>query len=234
MKSKKTFQNINLSILIIPIVICLLIALVFFSTVSERCDIPDYELYALLRCGNPITNWLYDFQSLIAGIFASFAAIFTIHEMRKNTKIMSDIANRDYYRAIDRSHDMVLENCDEIESIINRFKDAVMPFGLLINANRLRASLEDLVCTLERIEDRNWDIEFSFPLRSIKREMKGNIRWLEDLTFKNKGKGVDLTMDDLPLFHEKIQPIKLAADVLRSNVLNSRASFYKRMNLKLN
>ena len=55
------------------------------STFGSRCAIPDAGSFGR-RCGDPFTNWLYDYQTLITGALAVVAAAITVRTMNKNTR----------------------------------------------------------------------------------------------------------------------------------------------------
>ena len=208
----------------------LLLFLFMSSFMGVRCDIPEANAISDTRCGHPLTNWLYDFQSLFAGILASLAAAVTVYEMRKNTRTMYEIANRDYDRAIYRAHELFFENCLEVQDFILRFNNSVSPLGVLINIRKLSKSIADLIRTIERIEDKNWDIEFSFPFRVLIRDLKDHFSWLDRVYLENKEamKVRELTMGDFPVLVEKLQSMKERNDVLIVKVKESRLEFFHR------
>ncbi|MEN5297861.1 hypothetical protein ABE530_05840 [Brucella sp. TWI559] len=58
------------------------VAVMLVIMTGSKCALPDATATGD-RCGNPFSNWLYDFQSLIAGTFAVVAAVATIRQMAK-------------------------------------------------------------------------------------------------------------------------------------------------------
>lgn len=59
--------------------------IVLLATMGDRCAAPQQPIK---RCGHAWSNWIFDFQSLIAGFTALVAAIFTIYTMTRNTRDM--------------------------------------------------------------------------------------------------------------------------------------------------
>lgn len=92
-------------------------AFVIYNIQQPRCALPSYELYALLRCGNPVANWLYDFQAIIAGVGALLAAGITAYIMHKNSIREEQNAKDHHNRIIIKYH----ERIDSfLEKIINK------------------------------------------------------------------------------------------------------------------
>lgn len=57
---------------------------------GDRCQAPASTSTVLVRCGHFFTNWIYDFQTLISGVFALIAASVTIYIMHSNTQEISN------------------------------------------------------------------------------------------------------------------------------------------------
>lgn len=70
---------------IIAVIASITAVLIVVSVSGNRCALPDASSFGK-RCGHPWTNWLYDFQSLLAGILAVVAAVLTVFTMNKNTR----------------------------------------------------------------------------------------------------------------------------------------------------
>lgn len=208
---------------IASIVLILLICIIS----GDRCEIVDASALTSNRCGHPVTNWFYDFQTLIAGIFASLAAVLTVCTMNKNTRTMVISAKQDYYNAVVRAHDMVAEGCKEVEKKISSLDNACAVWALLRTGHKISKSMKELISTIDRIQTKNWDIEFSFSLACSKRKLGNKMEWFDKLYSDNKDKIAQctVTMDDLPHWESLVSKSTELNSKLLKETENSKQKF---------
>lgn len=72
-------------VFIIALIATFLLVTFLISFMGARCELPNNGSPDIVRCGHPVTNWLYDFQALIAGIFALIGAAITVYMMHLNS-----------------------------------------------------------------------------------------------------------------------------------------------------
>lgn len=66
------------------LILIVVIIAIYFMT-RHKCALPEATSFGK-RCGNPISNWLYDYQTLLAGMLAVAAAYLTMRTMNRNTR----------------------------------------------------------------------------------------------------------------------------------------------------
>lgn len=76
-------SNEKKSIYTIATVATIVLLLLICSSMGYRCTPPEESIK---RCGHPVSNWLLDFQGLVAGLLASAAAFATIRQMRRTER----------------------------------------------------------------------------------------------------------------------------------------------------
>ncbi|GAA5626997.1 hypothetical protein Brsp05_02280 [Brucella sp. NBRC 12953] len=75
-------STLQKSLIFLTIAIAIVFTFIFIDFhFGQRCALPEANSIGK-RCGNPVANFLYDFQSLIGGILAVAAAFFTIRQMQ--------------------------------------------------------------------------------------------------------------------------------------------------------
>lgn len=72
-------------VFLIALIATFLLVTFLISFMGARCGLPDAGSPDMVRCGHPVTNWLHDFQALIAGIYALIGAAITVYMMHLNS-----------------------------------------------------------------------------------------------------------------------------------------------------